>query len=414
MLRQIWAMTRKELKLWLQRPGQWLTLLLTPLVFVAVLGQVFGGGSAPTVTVYAVNEDGGRAGRQVMDLLQDVKNLELEVLDSRSEADRLVGDGRRVAAIVVPAGFSDALLTPEGAVVEIIVDPAREQSAGMVVGQVSAATAPLLIDAEVTRGVGTALDSAQSSFNLGGDLAESGVDNESFRKFITAALKGVVSSQVQDALDDPLVAVAVVPAGKTGQILRPPTILDYLVPGYTFFFAFFLVGMMAQAIIAERANGTLRRLLVTPASRSTVLLGKILPYFLVVVVQVPLVFGLCSLIFGAELGNSFLGFALMTVSAAAVVAGMGIMIASVVRTEGQAGALPDLVVISMAVVSGAMFPSIRIPGLMYATPHYWAIQGFQELMVRGLGVSAVLDEAGILLGMAALFFAVGVARFKFA
>ncbi len=49
MFRQIWAMTRKELKLWLQRPGQWLTLLLTPLVFVAVLGQVFGGGSSPTV-----------------------------------------------------------------------------------------------------------------------------------------------------------------------------------------------------------------------------------------------------------------------------------------------------------------------------------------------------------------------------
>ena len=108
-----------------------------------------------------------------------------------------------------------------------------------------------------------------------------------------------------------------------------------------------------------------------------------------------------------------LGFALMTVSAAAVVVGMGIMIASVVRSEGQAGALPDLVVISMAVVSGAMFPSIRIPGLMYVTPHYWAIQGFQDLMMRGLGVNAVLDEAGILLGMAAILFAVGVARFKF-
>jgi ABC-2 type transport system permease protein len=51
--------------------------------------------------------------------------------------------------------------------------------------------------------------------------------------------------------------------------------------------------------------------------------------------------------------------------------------------------------------------------LQYATPHYWAIQGFQNVIARGLGVSGVVFESGILLGLATIFFVIGVRRFKF-
>jgi ABC-2 type transport system permease protein len=384
-------------------------LFLIPFLFVAVLGQVFSRGVSPTVAVYAVSEDDGRAARQVMDVLEDIKHLDLQILPSREEADRRVGGGQRMAAIVVPAGFSEALTTPQGAKIEIIIDPAREQTAGIVVGQVGAATASMLIDAEVTRGVGNALDSVKDNFDPSG----TNIDTGSLRKFLTAALKGVVSSQVQDAMDDPLVRLNVVAAGDAGNIVRPPTILEHLVPGYTFFFAFFLVGMMARVVLDERVSGTFRRLLVSPVSRAAVLLGKIVPYFIIIVVQVSLLMGLCSVVFDVGLGQSPLAFLLMTVAAAAAVVGLGIMVAALVRTEGQAESLPDLLTISMAVVSGAMFPSIRFPFLQYLTPHFWAIQGFQDVITRNLGVGAVLNEAGILLGMAVIFFAVGVSRFRF-
>jgi ABC-2 type transport system permease protein len=66
----------------------------------------------------------------------------------------------------------------------------------------------------------------------------------------------------------------------------------------------------------------------------------------------------------------------------------------------------------MAAVSGSLFPSIRVPFVEYITPHFWAIQGFQDVISRGLGVSAILLEAGILVGMAAIFFGVGVSRLR--
>jgi hypothetical protein len=74
-----------------------------------------------------------------------------------------VGDGSRMAAIVIPPAFSEAILTDAGGKIEVIVDPAREQESGVVIGQVQAATAGLLIDAEVTRGV-------RQAFSGGGDL----------------------------------------------------------------------------------------------------------------------------------------------------------------------------------------------------------------------------------------------------
>ena len=69
MLRQIWAITRNELKLAVQAPAQWALVVLTPIVFIAVMGSVFGATGVPTVAVYLVDEDGGRMSRQIISAL---------------------------------------------------------------------------------------------------------------------------------------------------------------------------------------------------------------------------------------------------------------------------------------------------------------------------------------------------------
>jgi hypothetical protein len=74
MLRQILAMTRKELHLILQKPSQLAALMLVPLAFVAIMSQVFGRNSVPTVAVYALNEDAGRSGGKLMEALERGKD----------------------------------------------------------------------------------------------------------------------------------------------------------------------------------------------------------------------------------------------------------------------------------------------------------------------------------------------------
>jgi ABC-2 type transport system permease protein len=128
-MNQIIAMTRKELLLWAKKPGSWIIVFVVPLLFIWIVGSVFGENGTPVVTIYAVNADDSQEARQVMRALRNFDNLKLEELETRQEADRRVGTGERMAAVIVPEGFGSALLTKLGAKVEIIVDPARSEQA---------------------------------------------------------------------------------------------------------------------------------------------------------------------------------------------------------------------------------------------------------------------------------------------
>ena len=412
MLRQIWAMTRKEIKLAAQYRGQWVLVFLTPIIFIAVMGATFGNSGVPTVAVYLVNEDEGRLGKQVVSALRDEPTLALEVLESRAEADRRVGEGQRMAAIVIPAGFSAATLTDAGGQIDVIVDPAREQSAGIVLGQVQAATAPMLIDAEVERGVRSAFNTAPDTFGFTeADMQAAGIDLPAVEKFLTAAIKGVVSSQVQDAIDDPLVTIDIAPASDAAP-RQAPTVFDYLVPGYSVFFAFFLMGLMAETIFAERVSGTLRRIFSLPIGRVPFLVGKALPYSLIAMLQVIVVFSASTLLFSYDLGEAPLALVLLIVATGLSVGGLGILVSVLVRSEGQTNSIPTLLSLVMAAVSGAIFPSIQVPGLAQLTPHFWAVQGFLTVTALHGDLFDILPNLGALLAIALGTFAIAVWRFR--
>lgn len=412
MLRQIWALTRKELKMAAEYRGQWLLVFLTPIIFIAVMGATFGGSGAPTVAVYLVNEDGGRLGRQIVSALRDEPTLALELLDSRAEADRRVGEGQRMAAIVIPSGLTQAVLTDEGGVIEVIVDPARAQSAGIVLGQVQAATAPMLIDAEIERGVKTAFNTAPDTFGFtDADLAALDIDLDAVASFLAAAIQGVVSSQVQNAIDDPLVRIDLQPASDAAP-RKTPTIFDYLAPGYSVFFAFFLMGLMAETIYEERIGGALRRIFSLPIRRVPFLIGKTLPYSIIAMVQIVIVLGASALLFDYDLGSAPLALALLIVATGLAVGGLGILVSVLVRSEGQANSIPTLLTLVMAAISGAIFPSIQAPGLAQLTPHYWAVQGFLTVTALNGSLSDILPNLAALLGIAVSTFAVAVWRFR--
>lgn len=457
----ILAMTRKEFRLWSQKPGAWIIVFVAPLIFIWIMQAVFGASGTPVVTIYAVNEDESQASQQIMQALSQAENLSIEVLKSRSEADRRVGAGQRMAAVVVPEGFGGALSTTHGANIDIIIDPARAEQANIVVGLLNAALGRFIIDAEVSRrveaSVGQVIDlstlrstpttppapeeiaptepaaelqpepTADEFGNLEvvptQDLAgfletpqpvqdPQRQQNETLRLFFVAAVKGVVSSQVQESLDNPQVKLVEKPfEGKPDR--RRPSLLDYLVPGYSLMFMFYLIPNLAMTVVEERQSGTLRRLLSAPVPRSRILLGKMIPYFLIAVAQMIVILLAGKLLFGLDLGSAPVAMGVLICASALSMAGLGILIASLARSEGQANGLAIIIVQAMAVVSGAMFPSISIPGIQAVTPHYWALQGFLNITARGQGIEGIMLPAGILLTMTAVFFTIGAVRFRF-
>ena len=401
MLQKIWAIAFKELRLWLQSPGNWVVVFLVPFAFIGVLGSVFREGT-PVVTVYAVNEDQGELGTEIIELLARSDNLAFEMLDTRADADRRVGKGDRMAAVVIPPGFSQAIITDEGASLLVIVDPARANETGIVTGLVQEALIKPIVYAEIERAI--------SGLFKGKTITST--DKEMFLTFVNAGIKAVVAKSVNEAIDDPLIKIEPEPfSEQAGQ--TEINFLNTLAPGFALMFAFFLVSHLGETVVNERAIGTLRRLITTPVSRGALLIGKALPFFLIAVIQISFVLALCNLLFDVPLGNSFSALMIIIACTGLVIAGMGVMVAALARNENQAGVVAILIVLGMAAVSGSLMPQVKVPGLSFLTPHYWAIEGIQNVIARGLGPSGVMTQSLVLLGMAGLFFAIGAWRFKF-
>jgi ABC-2 type transport system permease protein len=98
---------------------------------------------------------------------------------------------------------------------------------------------------------------------------------------------------------------------------------------------------------------------------------------------------------------------------------MGIMISAIARTEGQISGLSNALLWVAGFLGGALIPSFliqQIPVLAVLSrlvPHSWATQAFYDLIARGLGLVDVLPSLGMLLLFSAVFFFIGVRRFKF-
>lgn len=201
-----------------------------------------------------------------------------------------------------------------------------------------------------------------------------------------------------------------------------PTAVQHNVPAWTLFGVFFIAQNLATSVLEERRLGTVTRLLVSPAPRSALLLGKLLPCLVVNLAQVAVLFGVGVFLMpvlgapGLALGAH--PFALIPISVAASLSatGLGLLLATLARTLEQLGGIGTMVTLTMAALGGVMVPRSIMPATMrslgLATPHAWALGAYQDVLIRSQGLAHVLPAIGMLVGFAALFFTFALVRFR--
>jgi ABC-2 type transport system permease protein len=118
-----------------------------------------------------------------------------------------------------------------------------------------------------------------------------------------------------------------------------------------------------------------------------------------------------------SLGNSPAGLVVLTIVVALCSTSLGILIAALARTESQVGGISTLILWVAGLVGGAFIPAFVLGDFLNTVgkivPQYWALQAYNNLMIRGQGLVDILPELGILLGFTSVFFVVGLLRFKF-
>lgn len=407
MFRNALTIAWKELQVLSRDRGQLVVLFLMPLMFSWLFGTL--GEGSTKLPVYLVNLDGGRYGSQVVQWLHDVEALEIEELATVEEADQKVADGEAVAAVVIPADFSqdidafDPLNDP--ARVQVIVDPAQQQWGSLVAGGVNELMTWVTLQGEISYGIRTI-------------MAESGafddIDDQERRALELQSL-GAIMTQLQQATTEPLISVRSEDLeGVETQV--PDSLYGQSTTRYTVMFAFFIVSTIAVSILTEKEEGTFRRLMAAPLHRAAIILGKMLAYTLVVGLQVLVMFGIGSALFDMPLGDSPLGLVLLTLALALAATSLGMLVATLVRTRSQADNAGVVLGIVLALVGGVMtgLPSKGNPLYWPAqlTPHSHAIKAYLKLMV-GSGAVDIMPQMGLLVGVGVLFFLIAMWRFRF-
>jgi len=411
MIRQIIAITLKELKvLWLDREALAL-LFAMPMFFILVMsfaleGVFEAGSKGHPIEILVVHQDGGRLAEQA---IADLKRMEGLILIETYEgipltsdkAEQLVGKGVYPLALLFPEGYTEGVLQTSKdpqkgkAIVYLISDPAMNlQLLATVKGAVQGAIERRVLLARIP----------QRLKEMFGTL-------------------GGTQGQLDNLLEDPDISER----GKSGVDFihtfpkgfnagRRPTATEQNVPAYTIFGVFFIVLTLASSFLQEKRDGTFQRILAAPLSKTALLIGKLLPYYLMNLIQIGLMFCIGVVVFGIKLGN-LPALVIISLALAAAANGLGLLVAALGKTEPQVNGLSVLLAITLSALGGMMVPTFIMPNLMKTlslfTPHAWALAGYHDIIIRGLGIKEVLTEMAVLLGFASFFFVIALWRFRF-
>jgi ABC-2 type transport system permease protein len=190
----------------------------------------------------------------------------------------------------------------------------------------------------------------------------------------------------------------------------------YIVPGIIgVLLSMTLLLVMSMAVVRERERGTLEQLIVTPIGKTSLMLGKVTPFILVGYVQMTVILVLGVLLFRTPIRGSLtllyaITFAFMLANLA-----IGLLVSTVARTQAQAMQLSFFFLLPNILLSGFMFPRAAMPAVAQwiglALPLTYYLEVLRGILLKGNGIAYLWRETLILLGIAALLFAVSVRRF---
>ena len=191
--------------------------------------------------------------------------------------------------------------------------------------------------------------------------------------------------------------------------------LDYFGAAFIGLVVFFLVFVITiVAFLRERGQGTLERLMASPLRRSEIVLGYMLGFTVLALVQAVEVLAFCLLVLHVHnAGNVGLIFVLEALMAIAAV-NLGIFLSMFARTEFQAVQFIPLVILPQVLLSGIIFPISTEPGpltvLSRALPLTYAVEGMRNIMIKGADLSwpSLQLDFGVVLGFCVLVIIAGI------
>jgi ABC-2 type transport system permease protein len=317
------------------------------------------------VPMVVLDQSRTQESRALVTLLENTQNFDVAGhATGQAEVEARLGNGGVKAALIIPPGFSGDVKRGRAATAQVIVD----------------AVDPLAASAAISA-AGLASDQDIRTVTRG-----------------RPAERPVLDVRVRPRYNPALESSLNVVPGLIGVLLTLT-----------------LVAITSMALVRERERGTLEQLIVTPVSRSSVILGKILPFVIVGYVQMSVILLLGSWVFHVPLHGSLLLLYALTFPFIVAVLGVGLLISTAVRTQTQAMQLSVFYLMPSILLTGFMFPREAMPivcrALSALLPMTFYLEIVRGIALKGVGLAELWRPAAVLTAFALVLVTLSVKRF---
>ncbi len=397
-MKKIFAIIWKETRLRFVSPWELMFFIVLPVGFTFLMaGGAPNGEQDARIRLLVVDEAKTELSAQILGQLETSTAVRPEMV-TRAEAGEQFDSRRASIVFIIPAGLTADALKAGSAEVELLQQPNN-------------------LDATVAvRAIQTALRQVSSAINAANMAVGQREKEKPFASDAERDAYFAQSLEMAVKLQDQTPERVTVIQGAT------PDKIDYdpranTSAGQMLTWVIIPLLGISELFAYERSQGTLRRILTTPTRKATYLLGTISSQVLAALVQMLLLVGFGIFVMKLNWGHDPAGLALMLFATALAGASLGTALGTFVKSAGQANGLSIMLGMVMGLMGGCWYPLELFPPFVQSAvrilPTTWAMQGMLDLVLRGHGLVEVLPEAGVLLGFAVVFFAVGVWRFRY-
>jgi len=357
----------KESRHILRDPRTLFLMMLVPSVQLVIFGYAINMDVKHIPTV-VYNLDGRAESRQLIDDFRNSGYFDIYHFVQSDEAmNREIIRGAASVALKIPPDFTDRLLMGSGTQVQILID-------------------------------GSNSSVAMQALNVSNSIA--------LRKSIQVVTAN--AGLPQRPLLEARPRVLFNPDMRTA---------NFMVPG--------LVGIILQlvtmlltafAIVREKENGTLEQLMVTPVSRLGLILGKLLPYGVVGVIETISVLLVMRFLFQVPIAGNVLLLGAFTVLFLFTTLGLGLLISTIAGNQIQALQVAFLIILPSILLSGFIFPQEAMPYPIYlfgqCVPVTYFIRILRGIILRDAGFFELWQNGAILALMGVLVLTLATTRFR--
>jgi len=411
-MKKLFLIGIKDLKLVFRDRAALTFMLLAPFLLTIGMGFVtgrFSGSSSglSNIPVVIVNLDNDQLGNALTDVFSSEELVDL--MEPSASADpeaarRLIDEDQAAAAVIISEGFTRSIIPAEGTMfasnyvqaepikIEVYTNPSRPTSAGVV---------KAIVDEFVSR-VEEGRTSGMTSIL---QLMASGL--------LTPQTAESEARNLFQNVDQSQTTAITLKTNREGAEAIEFDILAYMAPGMALLFLMYTVSYGGRSILAERSQGTLPRMLVSPTNTSQILGGKVLGIFFTGVAQVGILILASSMFFGVKWGD-IPGVIALILAAVFGATGWGMLVTALARTPAQIGSIGSALMLIFGILGGSFIQLENMPPLIQTlskiTPNAWGLDGFTTLALGGTlhnlsePITALLIMGTVLFGVAVLLF----------